>query len=50
MSHPGTSVLEPTVSPSGNDEPLRRTHRLAPLAVAVLGFFVVAPRGGKAAA
>src|SRR6476659_464951 len=41
MSHPGSPVLEPAVSHPENEQP-RRTHRLAPLAVAMLGFFVVA--------
>jgi len=35
-------VLEPTALHLGKDEPPPRTHRLAPLAVAMLGFFVVA--------
>ena len=41
MSHTGSPVLEPT-APIAHDTPPRRTHRLAPLAVAMLGFFVVA--------
>jgi DHA2 family methylenomycin A resistance protein-like MFS transporter len=42
MSHPGSPVLEPTTVTSERSTPPRRTHRLAPLAVAMLGFFVVA--------
>lgn len=41
MPHTGSPALEPT-APAAHHTPPRRTYGLAPLAVAMLGFFVVA--------